>query len=109
MLRRSKGLTVLCCLLDASLILWCIWTQPHQIKPGGAEALAADGRPRPAHSASTSPQTHHEGITIFMLSVTGIRGLGRDGRKGLSRRDEETTAESKSSPWGPLPAGRACV
>lgn len=33
------GLTVLCCLLDASFILWGIWTQPHQVKPGQAQAV----------------------------------------------------------------------
>lgn len=43
--RRGWGLTVLCCFLDASLVLWRIWTQPHQVKPGGVEALAATGRP----------------------------------------------------------------
>ena len=31
---RGWGLTILCRLLDASLILRGIWTQPHQVKPG---------------------------------------------------------------------------
>lgn len=29
LLRRDRGLTVLCCLLDAGLVLWGIRTQPH--------------------------------------------------------------------------------
>lgn len=88
MLRRDWGLTVLCCLLDAGLVLWGIWTQPHQVKPEGGAVLAATGRPWPAPSpaalsaAVPAPATHQEGITIFMLSVTGIRGLGRGGKKG---------------------------
>lgn len=32
------SLTVLCCLLDTNFVLWGIWTQPHQVKPGQAEA-----------------------------------------------------------------------
>ena len=49
--RRGWGLTVLCCFLDASLIFWCVWTQPHQVKPG-VEELAATGRPRLALGSS---------------------------------------------------------
>lgn len=33
------------------------------------------------------PQTHQEGITIFMLSVTGIRGLRRDSKKGRGAQE----------------------
>lgn len=85
MLKRGWGLTVLCCLLNASLVLWGIWTQPHQVKPGKAEALAATGRQPPiALSAPIfpPPQIYQEGITIFMLSVTGIRGLRKNTKKG---------------------------
>lgn len=86
---RGWGLTVLCGLLDASLVLWGIWTQPHQVKPRGGEVLAP-GRPWPApctplssHPVPSTPRpTHQEGITIFMLSVTGIRGLRRGSEKG---------------------------
>lgn len=82
--RRGWGLTVLCCFLDASLIFWCVWTQPHQVKPG-VEELAATGRPRLAPGSSlgscSPPQAHQEGITIFMLSVTGIRGLRRGSKE----------------------------
>lgn len=35
----NQSLDVLCGLLDASFILWGIWTQPHQVKPGQAEAV----------------------------------------------------------------------
>jgi hypothetical protein len=35
----DQGLTVLCCLLDASFVFWGIWAQSHQVKPGFAEAL----------------------------------------------------------------------
>lgn len=93
MVRRGWGLTVLCCLLDASLVLGGIWTQPHQVKPGGGEKcwlLEGPGQPPAALSApilsppprTTPPPTHQEGITIFMLRVTGIRGLGRGSKKG---------------------------
>lgn len=47
-MKGGWGLTVLCCLLDASLVLWGIWTQPHEVKPGKTEALVAPGRPWPA-------------------------------------------------------------
>lgn len=81
---RGWGLTVLCRLLDASLVLRGIWTQPHQVKPGKAEALEL--RKTPASTLQLPlprPHTHQEGITIFMLSVTGIRGL-RKTREGPS-------------------------
>lgn len=43
-----------------------------------------------------------------MLSVTGILGLGREGRK-VSGGRESTSREpgnGQSCPWGPLPVGR---
>lgn len=80
---ESWGLTVLCGLLDAGFILWGIWTQPHQVKPGQAEAVAVGSSRQPLQLPKfpSHPQTHQEGITIFMLSVTGILGLGREGGK----------------------------
>lgn len=112
-----KPLTVFCSFLDPSFILRCIWSQPHQVKPGrrikvsskplpaprvwGSGSWVCSALPliptgqwilalqclHPSHSPKYIPKrvlptpatqsTHQEGITIFMLRVTGIRGLWR--------------------------------
>lgn len=42
----------------------------------------------------SQPHTHQEGITIFMLSVTGIRGLGGKARRAChAQGGKEATAE----------------
>ena len=61
-LMLNQGLDVLCCFLDASLILWRIWIQPHQAKPGvhegrctwGEGARRWRGR-QPSCAVSSSP------------------------------------------------------
>lgn len=61
------------------------------------QLLEDPGQPPAALSAAIpAPATHQEGITIFMLSVTGIRGLGRGGEKGHhAQKGEGATAESR--------------
>lgn len=48
------------------------------------QLLEDPGQPATGLSAPISPppQIYQEGITIFMLSVTGIRGLGKNSKKG---------------------------
>lgn len=88
------GLTVLCGLLDASFILWGIWTQPHQVKPGQEEAAVvgrlslAPSAPLVSLSSQNSPRGHHH------LHVECHRdpGPGEGGPKGLRR--EKASVES---------------
>lgn len=105
--RRGRSLTVFCGLLDTSLILWGIWTQPHQVKPGEQrqwqllETLGQTLTPcSPLSTHLPQPHTHQEGITIFMLSVTGIRGLGRDSQKGPPCSGGRRKPQQRAWEWG---------
>ena len=116
--RRGWGLTVLCCLLDASLILWGIWTQPHQVKPVGAEAFAATGRPGLAlghslHSFSSSPNSpggHHH-LHVECHGDPRPEEGQQEGPwcSGEMRKPLQRAREGAGQPWGTLPTGPASV
>lgn len=137
LLPPPKPLTVFCSFLDPSFILGRIWSQTHQVKPGGSSGVSPE--PSHQHGAGGSwgsalaglrlfsptphspkhpqrlppapgdpPSTDQEGITIFMLRVTGIRGLQGQKLGGVSSKVRETnggrgrrtSAPGACSRWG---------
>lgn len=112
--RRGWGLTVLCCFLDASLVFWCIWTQPHQVKPG-VEELAATGRPGLAPGqlpwllfpSPSSPGGHHHLHVECHRDPRPAEGQqGGPSRTGGMRQPQQTAQDGAGQPLGNPPSGQ---
>lgn len=129
-----KPLTVFCSFLDPSFILGRVRSQTHQVKPGGSSGVSPEPSHQhgaggswgsalagfqlfspiphfPKHpqrlppAPGDPPSTDQEGITIFMLRVTGIRGLQGEKLGGVSSKVRETNGGRGQGPQDVCPRG----